>query len=365
MAITSEMVESTAAALIHAERDLYPSLRTRISSHEYAKIFRGFWLPLEFLDSFDYLWQRQEVVNIARILTSQRLLNGGVFARTSAAILHGVGILQGNPDVHIQIADGGSRRRVRMPAVRLSPQRMAPAVSIQRHCGTPVSTEMWEFAGLPLTSRRATLVDSARFMPSREAIAVGSALLRQETQFRRGDVASLERAQKVGQELLTFMEDSPVSYRRARGRRLLELMNPACESPAEGSFLWALHAFSADAWDLQYQVGSVSGDSLQGRTQQRFYYLDFAQLAAHVAIEIEGESKLGPTETEQRVRARELLMRGTDVSGQGWRIIYVPAALALGDPRLLRRFLSEQAPHLFPRNRLIPIALQDSWMSLS
>lgn len=244
MAITSEIIEATAAALIHAERDLYPTLRTRITPHECAKVFRGFWLPREFLDSFSQAWQRQEVVNVARILTSQRLLNGGVFARLSAAIIHGVGILHGNPDVHIQLPDAGSRRRVRMPPVRLSSQRFAPAVNIYRHIGMPMSTEVWDFAGLPTMSRRATVAESARFMPSREAIVVGSGLLRQEVQFRRGDAASLERAQEVVQEMRRMLENTPVSHRRRRGLRLLELMNPACESPAEGSFLWALHALA-------------------------------------------------------------------------------------------------------------------------
>lgn len=42
MAITSELIENTAAALIHVERDLYPTLRTRISPQECVKIFRGF-----------------------------------------------------------------------------------------------------------------------------------------------------------------------------------------------------------------------------------------------------------------------------------------------------------------------------------
>lgn len=364
MAITSEIIEATAAALIHAERDLYPTLRTRITPHECAKVFRGFWLPREFLDSFSQAWQRQEVVNVARILTSQRLLNGGVFARLSAAIIHGVGILHGNPDVHIQLPDAGSRRRVRMPPVRLTSQRFAPAVNIYRHIGMPMSTEVWDFAGLPTMSRRATVAESARFMPSREAIVVGSGLLRQEVQFRRGDAASLERAQEVVQEMRRMLENTPVSHRRRRGLRLLELMNPACESPAEGSFLWALHAFSPLHWDLQYQIAAVSGDSLRGRSKQRFYYLDFAQPDSRIAIEIEGEGKLGHAEDEQRVRARELLLRGTDVSGRGWRIVYVPASLALGDPQILRKFLCEQAPHVFSRTSLIPTALHDSWTSL-
>lgn len=361
MAITSGLIENTAAALIHAERDLYPTLRTRISPHECVKIFRGFWLPREFLESFSYLWQRQEAVNIARILTSQRLLNGGVFARTSAALIHGAGILHSNPDVHIQIPYEGSRRRIRMPPVRLSPQRIAPAVSIYRHTGTPISTEVWDLAGLPITSRRATAADAARFMFSREAIAVGSALLRQETQFRRGDYASLERAQNVAQEMLSLLESATIQHRRKRAKQLLEMMNPACESPAEGSFLWALHAFSSAQWESQHQIEATPTDDALARSQQRFYYLDFAQMAARIAIEIEGQSKLGPTEIEQNVRTQDLLLRNTEVSGQGWQIIYVPATLALGKAQDLRQFLSEQAPHLFPRTRIIPAVLQDSW----
>ncbi len=127
----------------------------------------------------------------------------------------------------------------------------------------------------------------------------------------------------------------------ARARRVIGAADAGCESIAEGVLTWFLRAHGIRPWRTQVPTSVGS----------RVLYPDVRIDDAGVALECEGQKKLGTDGREVARNAHALMRRSNELGAAGWRVVFLPAAEILGAPRVLEARLRQVAPEIFDARR--------------
>ncbi|WP_155838644.1 hypothetical protein [Arthrobacter castelli] len=214
-----------------------------------------------------------------------------VYSHTTAALLHGLFLLDTPNTVHI------SRR------ARTSTKKV-PA-DVRRHVRTLPQKDIITLRSRPVTTLERTLVDCAAIMDYQHAMVIG------DHAARLG--ASPDRVRQI--------VESMSGHRGIRNiRRVVEGINPLSESPGETITRILLKALDVPMPELQVPV----------RTRNGRHRLDFAWSELKVALEFDGDSKYfdyRPTKealVAERKRERELMEEGWIFVRLEWKDLFHP-----------------------------------------
>ena len=213
-------VGSTPLPQVVLSRDLGVNAVREAAAHGLVKVMHGaFAAPLADASSplaADHLAR-------ARIrAVSHRLTKEAVFSHESAALVHGLWLLETPAAVHITQS--------------YKPRASTPA--LRRHAGTLPTSDVVEVQGLPVTSVERTIADLAKSMHPREGLVLADSGMRLLVQPERGRRATAEElSDQVRTRLLAKVEGGPHQGRR-QARVVAAYADPFSESPYESVVRW-------------------------------------------------------------------------------------------------------------------------------
>lgn len=169
-------------------------------------------------------WEEREHVARARVAAvAHRLTAETVFSHESAALLHGLWLYQSPATVHVV-----QHRR---------PRRQTPG--LHRHTGELPAEDVTAVHGLRVTSIERTIVDCAKSLHPRDALAVADSGMRLIVQPQRHEErrSVTARTEALRTRLLTAVERGARRGRR-QARMVIAYADPYSESPYETVIRW-------------------------------------------------------------------------------------------------------------------------------
>lgn len=168
-------------------------------------------------------WETDAHLAEARVRAAAHRLTGtAVFSHESAALVHGLWLLQAPQTVHV--------------VQSRTPRRQTPG--LRRHTGALPEDDVVEVHGLPVTSIERTIADCAKSMDPRAALVVADSGMRLVLQPRRDRRhAAAERTDTLREQLLEAVEEGPRRGRR-QARAVVCHADPFAESPYETVIRW-------------------------------------------------------------------------------------------------------------------------------
>lgn len=207
--------------LVVLSRDLGKNAGRDAAGDGLVAVSRGvFTRPL---DDDEPRWRRQEHLALARVAgVSRRGATGLVFSHRTAALLHGLWLVDDDERVHT------SQRRL--------PSRVVAGRA--RHVRQLASTDITEVNGLRTTTIERTIVDCARSMHPKHALVVADSGMRALIEPRRDKPERTAReAAALRARLLAMVEEGDRRNRR-RARAVIAYADPLSESPYESVLRW-------------------------------------------------------------------------------------------------------------------------------
>lgn len=286
------------------DRGLSPSTVTRaVRRGELLRVRQGVYAPPSWWAGLD-AEQRLRQMHVALAL---RASVPPVFSHVSAALLHGLTLLNRPPAPHVVSVPGHGSRNNRMCVhhwADLPPEHVVPVGS------------------LLVTSLPRTVLDCAATLPVRDALVIADCALR----------AGLDRHQTL--ELLEERRGLP-GCRTAR--RVLELADGRSESVGESLTRLVLVRGALPAPELQVTI----------RTPHGVYRGDFGWREQRLLLEFDGEAKYFDHQPTAQVVVAER-KREKDLTNAGWRVLRTDWATVVHRPQelvaLVRRELRLRAP---------------------
>lgn len=153
---------------------------------------------------------------------ARRLTVRAAFSHESAALVHGLWLLQAPEEVHV--------------TQPYKPRRQTSA--LRRHTAELPAAEVTEVGGLRVTTIERTIVDCAKTMHPRDALVVADAGMRLLLQPRRDDgEEAVERIEVLRRRLLDMVERG-ARHGRPQARAVITHADPRSESPYETVIRW-------------------------------------------------------------------------------------------------------------------------------
>lgn len=175
------------------------------------------------LDADESRWQRADHLAMARVVgAARRAARRAVFSHRTAALIHGLWLLDDDDRVHTS-------------------QKALPSRTVAgrvRHVRELAPTDVTEVNGLATTTIERTIVDCARTMHPKHALAVADSGMRALIDPRRDTPrrAAAETAE-LRSRLLAMVEHGDRRNRR-RARAVIAYADPLSESPYETVIRW-------------------------------------------------------------------------------------------------------------------------------
>ena len=252
--------------------------RAALRSGDHVSVRRGAIVPSMPADRH---WQEAEAHALAMIASvHSKLHNGAAFSHASAALLHGLWVLNvpERPEV-------SQRTRPNMHAKS----------SLWRHHARLTNDDVTTLAGLRVTTLERTIADCARTMSPRDALAVADsgmrAILRADRRTRAADAARLAELRR---RLRQLVDTGPPRGRR-QARAVLAAADPYAESPMETVLRWIAVSRGLPPPEVQMPV----------HTREKTFYVDLgwrwvvrrpdgSTVVVVVLLEYDGEVKYVP-----------------------------------------------------------------------
>lgn len=171
-------------------------------------------------------WQRAEQVALAEAHSVARHISGtSVLSHATAALVHGLWLLRTPDRTHVTQEFKPSGRR---------------APGVVRHSGRLRPEDVVEVSGLRVTTIERTIVDCARLMHPREALAVADSGLRALVRPTRANRSRADaQAAEIIVKLLDLIGHGGGPPRR-RPRAVVRIASPHSESPYETVLRWII-----------------------------------------------------------------------------------------------------------------------------
>ena len=257
---------------------------------------RARWMNLHF-------WQQYRLRVEA---AAESLQSPTIFSHHSGASVWGIPtILKGQPVHALTTFRGGGRSRA----------------GVRRHRVESDMAEVQEVEGLLVTSRIATVLDIAAFVPFAEAVVPLDHVLKPDP------VRSLAACTKA--ELLDALPGRYPSAVETRVRTVIAFADPASGSPGESYSRGLIHVSGFAPPALQYEVRSSTG---------RVAYSDFYWEGSRTVGEFDGVAKYqrdeflqgrtpGQVVVDEKVREDRIRATGRNVVRWTWSVLWKPGAL--------------------------------------
>ena len=291
------------------------------------------------------------MVSLARAIAAQQLLPSATcLSHTSAALIHGLAMWTGEPDVYLAVSGHPRLTTTTLPAFRYpssgipapieeTPAEAAP-IRMHRRRLRLRDEEIEVVGGVPVTSVLRTAFDCACDEPPHNALSIADAALNRHCRpdpWHRGSCATrLSSAHACWEELIA----------RHRGRRgiaqaraVLAAATPWAVSPGESVLRWMTLVVGLPEAITQYPVPGLSKDR----------FLDLGWPDHRVVAEFDGRAKY---HSEEDVFLEKL--RQDELESLGWRFFRVTWS-SLGDMRTQADRLLSMFP-LEVVSRLSPVA---------
>lgn len=252
--------------------------RAALRSGQYTSVRRGALVPAVQADS---RWEEDEARAIAAVASAARKLgNGSAFSHRSAALLHGLWVPRLAPTPEVT-------------------QRARPnshgASSLKRYCADVPGDDVTTVNGVRVTTIERTIVDCARTLHPRGALAVVDsglrALIGADRRCREADHALLA---ELRARLLEMVERGAPRGRR-QARAVISAGDPYSESPKETELRWLVVSRGLPTPTTQLEVRTRGGTfyaDLGWRWIAR--RTDGTQEVCLVLLEYDGEVKYLP-----------------------------------------------------------------------
>ncbi len=347
------LIHDTQAALFRsARRDVHSWTRAQTRDGKIVCIARSVYLDADFLLAQPTLWDQRRVINVARIMAVSSLRRAQpCFVRESALVMMNLSLMNTNPSVKVHSDRKKMLSPTQLPAITIGGKEISPPTEVMSVSATGVDSATREVCGVIVTAETRTATDIARFLPSQEAVPQLSEMLRQACGYDRyAPEEHLACAQNVKQQWLDALEYVPRLHGISRARTLIAAASVQCDSIAEGSFLWLLHASGAVPWRQQVPI-TIDG---------RIYFADVLFPSVKVMIEIEGREKLGPTEEDIQTNLHQLMSRDNELESLGLRVVHLTAKDVMWYPHRALAHLKRVCPEIFMRHLQIPVAFRDA-----
>jgi hypothetical protein len=257
---------------------------------------RDRWMNLNF-------WQQYRLQVEA---AAESLQSPTIFSHHSGASVWGIPTILKDQPVHaLTTFRGGGRSRA----------------GARRHLVEPAMAEAEEIEGLLVTSRMATVLDLAAFVPFAEALVPLDHVLKPDAV--RG-LAAFTKA-----ELLDALPGRyPLAVER-RARAVVAFADSASGSPGESYSRGVIHVSGLAPPDLQYEVRSSIG---------RVAYSDFDWEGSRTVGEFDGVAKYqrdeflrgrtpGQVVVDEKIREDRIRATGRNVVRWTWAVLWKPRAL--------------------------------------
>ncbi len=278
-----------------------------------VEIRRGAFLSVTYLSALPQHWQREQAVQLARIIAVQHTHPRCVPTGISAAYLHGARAFDYPGDVHMASLSNSTRSAKVLPAVTLGEEVLASRATIVFHRMLPIANHACRIDGV----RSLTLHDALLTLAAQECGALafsmacsGMRLLIENTRSR--SIGFKKRLRTLRQSLSAQFKQLESGHRhRADGSWLFAHADAACESPGESHILWILRSSGLAGIETQYEVTSNG---------KRFFF-DLCFPEARVAIEFDGRFKYGDSDLEIDEATAKQVQRQTQLEADGWQFI--------------------------------------------
>ncbi|RZS87123.1 hypothetical protein EV189_2545 [Motilibacter rhizosphaerae] len=271
-------------------------VRHRLRRGLWVRLRHGVYMDAEAHRSLRTPAERHRALVLAHLL---KLGPGGVASHRSAALLHGLPLLELPGPVEITLPEGT--------------QRSGPALRVYQ---SPLPEGSLLVADPPLTSVARTVLDLGRALPFRDALVAADAAL------NTGAVGK--------EELRAYLEVVRTWPGSPGAARVVRFADGRAESPGETLSRIDLSSIGIPDLELQAVVEGASG---------RAWRVDFLSRALRTVFEFEGKVKYldGTLEEGRRALLREK-EREDDLRLAGYGFVRISWA-ELGRPALLRRKL--------------------------
>lgn len=256
------------------------------------------------------LWEQQREMTTARAIAALRTCpSARALTHESAALLHGLPLLNPEPDVRVAVPSlprTGRRSLGRALYSDFRGSTWGREVSLVRSSRSLDGEDVTLIAGIPVTTLRRTIVDCAMDLPARESICVVDAGLRRLCQPDRWGGRCTADPDDERARLLDLLESLPARRGVRRARAVLSFASPWAESPGESVLRWRL------------AVDGVPDPVLQQVVEDREHrwFIDLAWPASRLAVEFDGYSKYGDAEDLRAEKRRELRLQAL-----GWTVL--------------------------------------------
>ncbi|SDK67005.1 type IV toxin-antitoxin system AbiEi family antitoxin domain-containing protein [Arthrobacter sp. ok362] len=257
---------------------------------------RDLWTNLNF-------WQQYRLQVEA---AAESLQSPTIFSHHSGASVWGIPTILKDQPVHaLTTFRGGGRSRA----------------GVRRHLVEPAMAEAQEIEGLLVTSRMATVLDLAAFVPFAEAVVPLDHVLKPDAV--RG-LAAFAKA-----ELLDALPGRyPLAVER-RVRAVVAFADSASGSPGESYSRGVIHVSGFAPPELQYEVRNSTG---------RVAYSDFYWEGSRTVGEFDGVAKYqrdeflrggtpGQVVVDEKIREDRIRATGRNVVRWTWAVLWKPRAL--------------------------------------
>ena len=296
-------------------------------------------------------WEQRFMVSLARAIAAQQLLPSATcLSHTSAALIHGLAMWTGEPDVYLAVSGNPRLTTTTLPAFRYPSSGVPAPIDPAHPEATPIrmhrrrlqlrDEEIEAVGGVPVTSVLRTAFDCACDEPPFNALSIADAALnrhcRPDPWHRDSCATRLRSAHACWEELVA----------RHRGRRgiaqaraVLAAATPWAVSPGESVLRWMTLVVGLPRAIAQFPVPGLSKDR----------FLDLGWPDHHVVAEFDGRTKY---HTEEDVFLEKL--RQDELESLGWRFFRTTWS-SLSDMRTQADRLLSMFP-LEVVSRLSPVA---------
>lgn len=315
-----------------------------IRERQLVKVFRGYYLPQEFVDPVAPPWVAERRFSEARVLARMDSLgdaNPGIATMESALLMWGLNTWSACPDIHYWRADEIRAPAKIMPSAEIHRFRIGEAKAIElvgpRLQGSNADTGETEnvlfghsIRGIRAVGLGEAAGDLTRFAHPLAAFYGVSTVLRHLGQYDARWKHESEETIAETRALLIERAGVLAGQEKERSVALLKAADPGIASPGEAQMLWLLHVLLRTddrpiaRFESQYEV-NVNGSR---------YFIDIAFPAVGLALEFDGRGKMSVEGAENDFRRRH-----ADLSRAGWKLRHFPSESSR-DPVALAKLLS-------------------------
>ena len=317
-------------SLVIADRSTSRACLRAVRAGELVHVYRHIYVRADFLSGIDQ-WEFARRVTLVRSAAVLVCLGpGAVLCRESAAVAHGIAMVDSVVDIHVSNTNARSKGGHVLPELCIGSQYRAHEVQVRFHRDRIFDDEVSTLAlgagqSFQIMNLQATSVQCAAGVHPRDGCVIVSGALRSLSSFDRFDLgASREREEERRKELRVLLGRRGRGRGATRARAVIQAADAGSESVGERVLVWILKAAGFD--NVHTQVPHIVGG--------RQYFVDFELVGVDLAGEFDGRRKYGDVAQSILDAHERQSERQKDLESIGLTVVRFRYA-ELADPKLV------------------------------